>query len=319
MTRSTPLTRRQILRGSLASAALLGLNAQPSWAALQADLGQPEPGNIGDFKISLAQWSLHNTIFGGEIDNLDFPRVTRERFGIDGVEFVNQFFKDKATDTKYLSELKTRADDNGVTCLLIMIDREGSLSDADESKRREAVENHKRWVDAASALGCHSIRINTGNNYSAQDVSAAVNGCGALTEYAKSQDINVIVENHGGPSSDPDALVALMKGVGDEFFGTLPDFGNFPRDGQGNYTIDVYEAIARLMPFAKGVSAKSYDFDDDGFETRLDYPRILKIVSDSGYDGYIGIEYEGKNLGESEGILATKALLDRLRGSSYQG
>ena len=173
----------------------------------------------------------------------------------------------------------------------------------------KAVENHKKWVDAAAALGCHAIRINTGEHYSPTDVTAVAEACGMLTDYGAKNGISVICENHGGPSSNPDALIALMKAVGKPTFGTLPDFGNFPHERDGKYTIDVYDAIARMMPYAKGVSAKSYDFDESGKETKLDFARIMKIVTDAGYHGFVGIEYEGSRLGEPEGIRATKKLL----------
>lgn len=318
MTEPRHLHRRDILRGAAAAGAALAFGLPIARA--QDASGKPKPGKIGDFKISLAEWSLHKALFAKDatITNLDFPRVAREDYGIEGVEYVNQFFKDKAKDQDYLKDLRRRAADHGVTNVLIMIDGEGSLSDADKGKRQQAVENHKRWVDAAASIGCHAIRVNTGDNYSASDVAAAVDGCGALAEYGASQKISVICENHGGPSSDPDALVALMKGVDNPRFGTLPDFGNFPKK-DGAYAIDVYDAIARLMPYAKGVSAKSYDFGPDGNETALDFARILKIVTDAGYDGWVGIEYEGGRLGEPEGIRATKALLEKLRGSMYEG
>ncbi|RUL88061.1 sugar phosphate isomerase/epimerase family protein [Tautonia sociabilis] len=320
-------SRRDFIRASLAGGAALGLGLglRPGRLIAQEVSGSPAAGTIGDYKISLAQWSLHRRYFEDRDPakvaqaNLGFPRDAREEFGIEGVEFVNQFFKDRARDDSYLTELKRRADDQGVTCLLIMIDGEGSLSDADNSRRRQAVENHKKWVDAAKALGCHSIRVNTGDNYSASDVSVAVDGCAALAEYGKSQGINIICENHGGPSSDPDALIALIRGVGMDNFGTLPDFGNFATEGprdEHRYAIDIYDAVARLMPFAKGVSAKCYDFQD-GKELYLDFPRLMKIVTDSGYHGYVGIEYEGNRLSEPEGIKAAKALLDSLRGAEY--
>ena len=103
--------------------------------------GKPEAGKIGDFKISLAEWSLHKALFAKKIDNLDFPKIAREEYGIEGVEFVNQFFKDKAHDSAYLKDLKKRANDVGVTCVLIMIDGEGDLSatqggPTDESGRK---------------------------------------------------------------------------------------------------------------------------------------------------------------------------------------
>jgi L-ribulose-5-phosphate 3-epimerase len=311
------INRRTFVQGALAGGAALACNLRPVRAADVT--GKPASGKIGDFKISLAEWSLHRALFGKEIDNLDFPKIARERYGIEGVEFVNQFFKDKAHDSAYLKDLKRRADDHGVTCVLIMIDGEGDVSAPAKDQRMKAVENHKKWVDAAAALGCHSIRINTGDHYSPTDVSSAAEACSALVEYGDQHKINIICENHGGPSSNPDALLALIKAVNHPRFGTLPDFGNFPQDRNGRYTVDVYEAIARMMPYAKGVSAKSYDFGPDGKETKLDYARIMKIVTDAGYHGFVGIEYEGNRLSEPDGIKATKKLLESLRGSMYTG
>ncbi len=309
------MSRRFFLESTVVSGALVNLGSS---LALAADSpGKPAAGKIGDFKISLAEWSLHKALFAHKINNLDFPKIAREEYGIDGVEFVNQFFKDKAHDSTYLKDLKSRANNLGVTCVLIMIDGEGDLSAEAGAERTESVENHKKWVDAAAALGCHAIRINTGHHYGPTHVGPIAEACGMLTEYGAKNGISVICENHGGPSSDPDSLIALMKAVDKPTFGTLPDFGNFPQEN-GQYKIDIYDAIARMMPFAKGVSAKSYDFDDSGKETKLDYGRILKIVTDAGYRGFVGIEYEGSRLGEPEGIRATKRLLESLRGSMYQ-
>jgi L-ribulose-5-phosphate 3-epimerase len=312
------LTRRDLIRGTLAggTALGLGLHALPS---LAADVtGKPAAGKIGDFKISLAEWSLHKALFLDRIKNIDFPRLAREDYGIEACEFVNQFFKDKPHDEAYLKDLKQRANDHGVTCVLIMIDGEGDLSAESKEARTQAVKNHQRWVDAAVALGCHSIRVNTGHNYGPHNTAAAAEACGALTEYGEKHKINIICENHGGPSSDPDALLALIKAVGKDRFGTLPDFGNFPKDRRGKYEIDIYDAIARMMPHARGVSAKSYDFGPDGRETTLDFARIMKIVTDAGYHGFVGIEYEGSRLSEPDGIRATKKLLESLRGSNYE-
>ena len=186
-----------------------------------------------------------------------------------------------------------------MTCVLIMIDDEGDLSDEKQEERTKAVENHKKWVDAAAALGCHAIRVNTGHHYSPTNVGPIAEACGMLTDYGAKNEIKIICENHGGPSSDPDALLALMKAVNRSDFGTLPDFGNFPQE-KGKYTIDIYDAIARMMPYAKGVSAKSYDFDESGKETKLDFARIMKIVTDANYHGFVGIEYEGGKLSEPE-------------------
>src|SRR5262245_12455383 len=300
-------SRRSFLKGTVAGGTLLGLGLDATLAA------GFEPAGTGNFKISLAEWSLHRALRNKELTNLDFPRIAREQYGIEGVEFVNQFFKDKAHDSAYLKDLKSRASDQGVTCVLIMIDGEGDMSAPDKAQRDKAVENHKKWVDAAAALGCHSIRINTGEHYSSTDVAAVSDACSALTEYGAQNKIGIICENHGGPSSDPNALIALMKAVNHPNFGTLPDFGNFPKDSSGKYSIDIYDAIERMMPYAKGVSAKSYDFDENGNETVLDFAKIMKIVGKAGYHGWVGIEYEGDRLSEPEGIKATKKLLQSLQ------
>jgi len=266
------------------------------------------------YEISLAQWSLHKMLFGGKMDNLDFAKVTKEDFGIDAVEYVNQFFKDKAKDQAYLSEMKKRAADLGVKSVLIMIDGEGNLGNPDDAKRTQAVENHYKWVDAAKFLGCHSIRVNARSDHKlsyAKQMVLAADGLRRLSEFAADQNIGVIVENHGGLSSDGGWLAGVMKTVDHANCGTLPDFGNF-RISDGNM-YDRYKGVAELMPFAKAVSAKSHDFDEEGNEIHTDYTRMMKIVLDAGYHGYVGIEYEGSKLSEPEGILATKKLLERVR------
>jgi L-ribulose-5-phosphate 3-epimerase len=264
------------------------------------------------FSISLAQWSLHNALFAGELDHLDFPKVSKETYGIDAVEYVNAFFKQKTKDT-YLAELKKRCDDHGVVSVLIMCDGEGALGDADAGKRKQAVQNHHKWVDAALYLGCHSIRVNAQSEGSYEEqMGRAAEGLASLCEYGEKQKINVIVENHGGLSSNGAWLAGVMKRVNHPRVGTLPDFGNFNISSTEKY--DIYKGTAELMPFAKGVSAKSHDFDDRGEETAKDYTRLLKIVKDAGYRGHIGIEYEGTKISEKAGILATKRLLERVRG-----
>lgn len=319
-------SRRDFLRATAASALAGGLLSTRVFGR-DPEFGHPKPGKIGDFKISLAEWSLHKRLFADRSKtaelNLDFPKMAREEFGISAVEYVNQFFKDKVADSGYLNELKKRAGDQGVTGVLIMIDGEGDLSTPDKAARARAVDNHKRWVDAAKALGCHAIRVNTGEHYSPSNVDDVADACGKLAAYGQANEIKIICENHGGPSSWPDALITLMKAVNSPYFGTLPDFGNFPprsrRAEGGPAEVDVYDAIDRMMPYAKGVSAKSYDFGPDGRETTLDFARIMKIVTDHGYHGHVGIEYEGNRLSEPEGIKATKALLDSLRGAEYKG
>ena len=266
------------------------------------------------FKISLAQWSLHKTLFDGKLDNLDFAAKAKNDFGIEAVEYVNQFFKDKAKDTNYLTEMKKRASDNGVKSLIIMVDGEGHLGDLDKAKRTEAVENHYQWVDAAKYLGCHSIRVNAAGEGTAEEVGkAAIDGLGRLSEYAGKAGLNVIVENHGGYSSNGAWLYNVMKSVGLPNCGTLPDFGNFciQRSDDGcAEEYDRYQGVYELMPFAKAVSAKSHDFDAAGYETHTDYKKMMKIVKDAGYTGYVGIEYEGSSVSEEEGIKLTKQLLE---------
>jgi L-ribulose-5-phosphate 3-epimerase len=285
------------------SAAAVALSASSRWS-----LGQDTaPGKA--YKISLAQWSLHKPLFAKEIDNLDFAKVAKERFGIDGVEYVNQFFKDKAKDAKYLEEMKKRTSDLGVTNVLIMIDGEGGLGNSDAAKRTTAVENHYKWVDAAKYLGCHSIRVNAETDKPYEEGSKlAADGLRRLSEYAKPLGINVIVENHGGLSSNGKWLSETIRATGMENCGTLPDFGNF-------YDYDRYQGVTDLMPLAKAVSAKSYDFDEQGNESKIDFAKMMKIVLDAGYRGWVGIEYEGSRLSPDDGIKATKKLLEKIRDS----
>lgn len=267
------------------------------------------------FKISLAEWSFHRAIREEKtMTTLDFPVVARRDFGIEAVEYVNQLFMDKAKDRDYLAELKARCDSEGVRSLLIMCDREGSLGDPDAAKRKQAVENHHKWADAAKFLGCHSIRVNaaTGNTgaYEEQQKRAA-DGLRQLSEFAAPLKLNVIVENHGGLSSNGAWLAGVMRMVGLPNCGTLPDFGNFRISADEEY--DRYKGVAELMPFARGVSAKSHDFDANGNEIHTDYRRMMRIVLAAGYHGFVGIEYEGSKLSEPDGIRATKALLERVR------
>ena len=264
------------------------------------------------FEISIAEWSLHKSLFGKKMTNLDFPVVAKKEFNISAVEYVNQFFKDKANDKKYLNELKKICDNEGVKSLLIMCDGEGKLGDPDKNKRISSVNNHKRWVEAAKHLGCHSIRVNASSSGSYDDQQKlAADGLSKLSEFASTHGLNVIVENHGGLSSNGQWLSAVMKSVNKKNCGTLPDFGNF-RIGGGN-TYDRYKGVKELMPFAKAVSAKSHDFDDNGNEIHTDYHKMMKIVIDAGYRGYVGVEYEGSKLSEYDGIKATKKLLESVR------
>jgi len=289
-----------------------------------------------DFQISLAQWSLHNSFFGelkgwewfremlekspdsllrGKLDPANFPSIAAG-YGIKSIELVNTFYYSKADDTEYWAAFKKKCDDAGVSVGLIMCDGLGDLGNSDVEARDSAVKNHHNWVDIAKLLGAHSIRVNAAGKGTAEEVAAnAVAGLAKLGEYGASKGINIIVENHGGFSSDGKWLAGVMEKVGMDNVGTLPDFGNFcierGEDGCAN-EYDRYQGMKDLMPYAKGVSAKSHNFDENGNEVDSDFLRIMKIVKESGFKGYVGIEYEGKKLSEDEGIKATKALLEKV-------
>lgn len=282
-------------------------------AALRAAASRPD-GLSRRFDISLAQWSLHRTIRSGRLDPLDFAPAARERFGLGAVEYVNQFFSDRAADRNYLAEMKRRADDADVRSLLIMCDGEGALGDPDPVLRGEAVENHKPWVDAAAFLGCHSIRVNAASRGGyQQQLRLAADGLRRLCEFSDSRGIDILVENHGGLSSNGAWLSGVIEAVNHPRAGTLPDFGNFRTREEPEEWYNRYRGVRELMPYARAVSAKSHEFGPDGNELRTDYHRMLRIVVESGYRGHVGIEYEGDGLSEYDGIMATLRLLERVR------
>lgn len=298
-------TRRGLFQIAAAAAGAAAFPAAP----LKAAAGEK-------FRISLAEWSLHRAIRSRLITNLDFPRIAREQFGIQGLEFVNGLWE--APTDSYLQRLKKNMRQTGTTGVLIMCDGEGPMGHPDKAVRMKAARNHHKWVDYAAELGCHSIRANMRSGGKEPETAAAIDellkrcaeSFSALCEYAEKANINVLIENHGGPSSDPDVLVRLMKMVNKPNFGTLPDFGNFPKE------INRYEAVRKLMPYAKGVSFKCYDFTPEAKETTIDMDRMMKIVFEAGYHGWVGIEYEGRRLTEFEGIQAAKRYLDGLLHSA---
>ena len=257
------------------------------------------------YEISLAAWSVHKMFYAGEITQIQMVDLCHE-LGITGLELVNSFHP--SPQYRYHQELVKHAEDNGVQLLLIMCDGEGTMDHRDKKERMLAAKNHHKWVDIAAVLGCHSIRCNTGHGQ-AGDVEAvkrASESFSSLAEYGQANGIKIIIENHGGFSSDPKSLIALMEMVDErEYFGTLPDFGNFPKE------TDKYDAIDKMMPHAKAVSAKCHDFNDAGNETQIDFERMMNIVTSHGYHGYVGIEYEGSRLSERDGIIACKKLLER--------
>ena len=280
-----------------------------------------------ELKISLAQWSIHRALDSGKLMADNFPAIAKNDFGISAVEYVNSFYKAHGDDETYWKKLRATADSLGVKSMLIMCDGEGDLGNPDPAERKKAVENHFKWVNAASILGCHSIRINAFGDGSKEQVQAAmVDALKQLCNYASRKNINVLIENHGLYSSDGKWVAEIMKQVDMPNCGTLPDFGNWclaakwgsTQDGKCTDVYDRYQGVSEMLPFARGVSAKSYRFDQQGNEEVIDYGKMLKIVRDSGFDGYIGIEYEGSPLSEKDGIIATKALLEKTWASLNQ-
>lgn len=311
------IDRRSFIKNSGKS--IIGLSTISSIPLLtknNASLAKPNSDMF--FKISLAEWSLNKNLFGKKITNMDFPGIAKNEFGIHAVEYVNQFFMDKAEDESYLKELKTRTSDLGITNVLIMVDQEGHLADANDAKRTKCIENHYKWVEAAKFLGCHSIRVNAyaTSKDPEEGKAAAVDGLARLTEFASPYNINIIVENHGGFSSDGQWLSNVMKQVNQPTCGTLPDFGNFCIERGTDGCIkeyDRYRGVKELMPYAKGVSAKSGEFDADGNAIDTDYLKMMKIVKEFGYSGYVGIESGAKTPeGEYESVRLTKALLEKV-------
>lgn len=270
--------------------------------------------NKMSFKISLAEWSLHRALNSKEIDHLDFAAIAKNDFSINAIEYVNSFFFNHAKDNAYLIEMKNRADDHGVKSLLIMCDNEGNLGEPEEKRRIQAVQNHYKWAEAAKFLGCHSIRVNARSfgTYDEQ-IKLAADGLRRLVEFGDNIEINIIVENHGGLSSNGEWLSSVMKEVNHPRIGTLPDFGNFRIENDNWY--DRYKGMEELMPYAKAVSAKSHEFDKNGDETGSDYYRMMNIVLENGYNGYVGIEYEGSKHSEMEGIRLTNKLLKKIQSS----
>ncbi len=292
------MSRRQMVQESTALAA----------GALAWTLGESPvraaPKRL--WKVSVCEYSLHRMLAKKELDPLDFAPFTKKTFGLAGVDYWNRPFMDKARDDAYLAEMKKRADGEGVGGGVVLVDGEGNLGDPDDGKRTQAVQRHHKWIDAARKLGCYAIRVNARSKGSYEEQQKlAADGLSRLGEYGKGRGIAVIVENHGGYSSNGQWLAGVMKRVGMDEVGTLPDFGNF-------HEYDRYKGVRELMPFAKNVSAKSHAFDADGNEVHTDYHRMMKIVVDSGFRGWVGIEYEGRKLSEVDGVKATRDLLARV-------
>ena len=275
----------------------------------------------GGLKLSLAQWSLHRSLETGEVRAENFASVARNDYGLEAVEYVNSFYAAHGEDIRFWEEMRRRAENEGVKSLLIMVDGEGELGHPDAVLRRQAVENHLKWIRASKVLGGHAIRVNafgTGDREILKD--SLTDGLGALAAFGQKEGIHILVENHGLHTSDATFMTTILQAVNNPYLGTLPDFGNWCLAAEWGSTqhntctevFDPAQGLALFLPFAKGVSAKSYAFDESGRETLIDYPGLLSQVRNSGYDGYIGIEYEGEGMSEPDGIRATKALIEKV-------
>ncbi len=310
------MKRRSFL--ALGAGAVYGLAGRPFARPVAAAAARAVPFRMPfrmPFRISLAEWSLNKTLRSGKMTNLDFPVVAKREFGIDCVEYVDQFFRDKAGDKTYLRELKTRAEGEGVESGLVMIDTTGPLGHAFASRRDAAVEKTFAWIDAAKFLGCHTVRVNARGGGTPEELLFRITeSCARLADHAATMDVNIVIENHGGPSSDPVWLTSVMKAVNKPNFGTLPDFGNFPG------SVDRYDAVKMLMPYAKAVSAKASSFTPEGLCKETDYFRMMRIVLDHGYTGHVGVESGARaQEGEAEAVRLTRDLLVRIREDFRRG
>ena len=279
--------------------------------------------NVDKYGISLAQWSLHKMIkIDKTLNPIDFAQKSKE-LGFDAIEYVSTLYRpilEKLSIKEMTKKLINKSKEHDVKNLLIMVDDEGNLSSSNLSEIKEAIEKHKRWIEMASKLECHSVRVNLeGEDQLDKWKDNSIKGLSMLSEFASNYNINIIVENHGGNSSIGKELAEVIKNVNLDNCGTLPDFGNFCikrkngslYDGPCDIEYDKYEGMKDLMPYAKAVSAKSYDFDQFGNETTIDFKKMIDIVKEFNYNGYLGIEYEGNNHSESDGIELTKKLIQK--------
>lgn len=309
-------SRRSFIKKAVLGAAAVSV---PSYATYASNILSTE-NSISELKISLAQWSLNKAFFEGELDPVNFASIAKNQYDIHAIEYVNAFYKELGNDEKFWHQMKQNADKEDVKSLLIMVDDEGDLGNPKDSKRKTAVENHYKWINAAKILGCHSIRVNAFGKADMATLSVTLaDGLSSLSAYGQKEGVNVLIENHGLHTSNASFIVDIIKKVNNPYLGTLPDFGNWclnkewgsTQNNVCNNVYDRYKGLKEFLPYAKGVSAKSYDFDIDGNETIMDYSRLLKTVKESDFEGYIGIEYEGERLSPPEGIKATKTLIDK--------
>jgi L-ribulose-5-phosphate 3-epimerase len=302
------MKRRSFIRNSALGITALAVNPLIARTTYQKSL-----------QISLAQWSLHRSFNDGILDPVDFASIAMEKYQIEAVEFVNGFYLDKANDEKFWNHMNARSGEAGVKNLVLMVDDEGDMGAASEKVRLKSVENHYKWVNAAKLLGCRTMRVNAFGDRDRDIYKACIKETmSKLADYAAQSDINIVIENHGLFSSDASLIAEIIREVNRPNFGSFPDFGNWclsakwgSTQGDCSKEYDRYQGVAELLPYAKAVSAKSYNFNAEGEDTTIDYFRMMKIVKESDYNGYIGIEYEGTELGEHEGILNTKELMKK--------
>src|SRR5258706_3924769 len=315
----------------------LGLAAAGMVSAIPSILKAGATKKEMPFKLALSQFSLASQFWTKQLDPLDFPQKTMKTFGIAGMDYCSMFFADKAKDTNFLSELKKRSADNGCYNLRIMVDGEGVLGDLNKDVRTKAVENHYKWIDAAATLACPMIRVNGEGDGDPGEVSKAIiESLSALIDYGKKTNVDVIVENHIGISCNAGWLAGVMKKMNSPHCGTLADFGNFCINRTKPPTNDIagwmqtkcleeydrYKGIKELMPYAKGVHAKTHVFDANGNDTETDFAKMFSIIKDSGFTGWVSVEYEGgllkmnskddKYLDDDAGVIATKKLIEKV-------
>ena len=247
---------------------------------------------LGKNDISLAQWSLVDEVMKGEWKTLDFPRIAREDFGINGIEFVNTLFE--VPIASYLNRLKRNAEEYGVKMVLIMVDAEGETCTPSKEERKQTVINHRKWIDIAQYLGCHAIRTNC---IGVKDIDKeealkwSAETYNMMLEHSIPANISILIENHGGVSNDADWLVSLMKEVNSKYFGVLPDWR------QPGSEFDNVGFLEKTLPYAGGMSFRNQPSDELT-------AKMIKMTYDSGFRGWYGIESSGR-----ENIIKSKELL----------
>ena len=291
------LARRQFL-SKLSTTSLL---------ALVPDFVHSQDLSAGDtwLKVSLQQYSFRSMLVGKspELSTLDYPKFAVENFGINALEYFNGFFEDRSGDQKYFNELRQRCDDLGVENQLMLCRNKRAIDDADSSIRAAAAKDYLPWLEASHTLGCHSIRVDCRSVGDADEVlKQAVDGLHRICDLAKPYGIDIIVENHGNHSSNGKWLASLMRQANRENLGTLPDFGNF-------HEYDRYKGVRETLPWARVVCAKIHEFTPEGQAANTDFLKMIRIIKDSGYEGYIAIEYEGEKPSPVEGVRLAQQLI----------